>query len=167
MHSTLQLKSWAIQQARLDTLWIQNEDANDNITFQNVHINDPREIRYSSTILLPGGEHLVVFTSEKEFILKKIEEGNDVGHSGLLLTDVARYSPSGSGHVDHFDKVFTDTICEYPLVAYHDKGNARYATSLWVVHPGFAVLSGFDFQHHHPAPGSRLWNDLRAKEASS
>ena len=83
MHSTAQLKSWTIQQARTDALWLQNEDTIDNLKFQNVRINDPEDVQYESTFLLPGGEHLVVFTTDGDIILKRIERGNSIGDPEL------------------------------------------------------------------------------------
>jgi len=100
LRSTAQLESWAIQQARTDVLWVQSKD---HLEFQSVRIDEPSDIRFSTTILLPGGEYLVVFISnmaDKEFVLKKIEWGNDMEYSGWLLTDVARCTLPRSGRVE-------------------------------------------------------------------
>lgn len=132
VHSTAQLKSWAIQHARTDALWVQTEDADDNLALQSVRTNDPEHARYLTAILLPGGEYLVAFTTHGKFLLKKIERGNNmIGDSEWVLTDVARYTPPSLGVGECFNEVFTDTICDYPLIAYHDRDrrNARYVTS--------------------------------------
>jgi len=118
----------------------------DHLGFQNIRVDEQSDICFSTTILLPGGDYSVVFTSnraDKWFVLKKIERGNDNKYSGWRLTDVARYIPPRSGWVEYSDNVFTDTICEYPLIAYEDDGDARYAVSLWLAHLGFTVLKGF------------------------
>ena len=142
MHSTAQLKSWTIQQTRTDALLVQTEGADDNLTLQSVRTNDPEHTRYSTAILLPGGEYLVAFTTHKKFLLK-IEWGNDVGDSEWVLTDVASYNPPDSGLTECFDEVFTDTICDYLLIAYNDGGNARYATSFVGCSPRVCRSQGF------------------------
>ena len=80
--------------------------------------------------------------ADKEFALKRIERGNDIEYSRWPLTDVVRYTLPRSGRVERSNKVFTDTICEYPLLTYTDDDNARYGIALWVAHLGFAVLKG-------------------------
>ena len=111
---------------------MQNEATVDNLKLQGVRINDPEYIEYTGTFLLPGGEHVVVFASDGDIILKKFERRNDAGDSEWVLADIARCSPPNAEHAwpECPVMVFTDTICEYPLAAYHDKGDARYATSL-------------------------------------
>jgi len=117
----------------------------DHLEFQNIRVDNQLDICFSITILLPGGEYLVVFTDTitREFVLKKIERGKDNKYSGWRLTDVARYIPPRSGQVKCSDNVFTDTICEYPLITYDDDRDARYAVSLWLAHLGFTILKGF------------------------
>lgn len=127
MHSTAQLKSWTIQQAHTDALWLQHEGTGNNLKLQSVRINDPGHVRYWFTFLLPGGEYLVVVTHE-DSILKKIERETDIGDSEWVLADVARRSSPGP-EAECTGKVFTDTICEYPLIAYYDEEGARYPTS--------------------------------------
>ena len=125
---------------------MQNEATVDNLKLQGVRINDPEYVEYTGTFLLPGGEHVVVFASDGDIILKKFERGNDAEDSEWVLADIARCSPPNAEHAwpECPVMVFTDTICEYPLVAYHDWEDARCATSLWVTHPGFAILKDFD-----------------------
>lgn len=130
MHSTAQLKSWIIQQARTDAHWLQNKDADGSLEFQSIRINDPEDVQYEYIFLLPGGEHLVVLTGRKDIILKKIERENDTRDSVLVLADVVRRSLPRLEYSECPVKIFTDTICEYPLITYHNPGNARYATSL-------------------------------------
>ena len=106
------------------------EGTNANLMLQRVHISGPEDVQYWVTILLSGGEHLAVFTSNKEIVLRKIERRNGIGDSEWVLTDVGRYTQVGSESAECFDEVFTDTICEYPFITYHDKEDARHATSL-------------------------------------
>lgn len=82
-------------------------------------------------------------TTDRKFVLKKIERGKDNKYSGWLLTDVAHYTPPRSGWAGCSPKVFTDTVCEYPLITYDDNRDARYAVSLWLAHLGSTVLKGF------------------------
>ena len=88
-----------------------------------------------TALLLPGGEHLAVLTEDDEVILKKIEWGNDIGNLKWRLTDVA-ICPSPSPEASCFEALFTDTICEYPLIAYHNTGDARCVTSFVGCSPG-------------------------------
>ena len=39
------------------------------ISIQRVHISDPEGVQHSTTILFPGGERLVVFTTDNQIIL--------------------------------------------------------------------------------------------------
>ena len=135
VHSTAQLRSWTIQQTRTDALWLQGEGPKSSLKLQTVRTNKPQGVGYLDTFLLPGGEHLVAFTTNGDIILKKIERGNDSGNSDWVLTDVARCSLSSSGPVKFSVKVFTDTVCEYPLIAFHNWEDARYVTSSRVIPP--------------------------------
>ena len=125
VHSTAQLKSWTIQQARTDTLWLQNGDTDDNLKLQSVHTNDLAG--YAATFLLPGGEHLVVFTASGEMALKKIKLETVIGGSEWVLAHVAHFFPQ-SPDGGHTCKVFTDTSCEYPLITSHNCEDARYVS---------------------------------------
>ena len=131
-HSTAHLKSWTIQQARTDALWLQNEDTDDNLELQEVHLNHPEGVQYQGIFLLPGGEHLVLLTEDNAAILKKIERGDDIGDSGWGLVDVAVCLPP-SPDAEFIEEVFTDTICEYPLIVYHHPEIARYVTSFVIL----------------------------------
>ena len=86
-----------------------------------------RGFEYAATSLLPGGEHLVVLTTTGDIILKRIERGNGIEGPEWILIDVARYSLPDSAN-SSIETVFTDVICEYPLVALHIWVNARYVT---------------------------------------
>ena len=126
IRSTAQLKSWTIQQACTDALWLQNEGTDDDLKLQHVVINDPENLKYLGIFLLPGGEHLVALTIEG-IILKKIERGNEIGDPEWVLSDVARCSPP-SPEAECIDMVFTDTVCEYPLIAFGGLEDPKYAT---------------------------------------
>ena len=163
MYSTAQLKLWTIQQARTNALWLQNGG---NLGFQSVRINDPEDVQYEAILLLPGGEHLVVLTRRKDIILKKIVRENDFGDSGWVLADVASCSILNLEPPECPVKIFTDTVCEFPLITYHNWADIRYATS-FLSHPRSAILKGFDPQHRHLPSGLRLPGDFCAKEYSS
>ena len=137
-HSTAQLRSWATQQARVDVLWPRNRGTDNNLNLQSIYINDPEDVEYVFTFLLPGGEHLVIFTAYGDIILKRIEWGNDIGDSEWVLADVARCSPPSSelAWPECPVKVFTDTICEYPLITYHNWEDARCVASVVDCSPG-------------------------------
>ena len=100
-----------------------------------------------------------------DIILKKIERRNDIEDSECVLSNLACYSlrEQEASCAD----VFTDTSCEYPLIAYHNWKDPRCATSFVGLSPRFAILKGFYFQHHHVSPGSRLQNDFCAKGNSN
>ena len=142
-HSTAQLRSWTIQQACTDALWLQNEDADDNLKLQRIRIDDPENDHHLTVLLLPGGEHLAVLTDDDEVILKKIERGNGTGDSEWGLTNVALCLPP-SPEAGCFEAVFADTICDHPLIAYHDPEGARYATSFIILSPGARRSQGFN-----------------------
>jgi len=88
-----------------------------------------------TALLLPGGEHLAVLTEDRKVALQKIERGNDIGDSEWVLTHVAVCLPPSPG-ADCFEVVFTDTVCEYPLIAYDDPKGIRYAPSFVGHSPG-------------------------------
>jgi hypothetical protein len=128
LHSTAQLKSWAIKQARTDALWLRNGITN-KLNLQTVRINEQEDGQYLNVLLLPGGEYLVVLTTDKDILLKKIEREDDVGDLEWVLADVARSSPPSPEASWFSDEVFTDTTCEYPLIAYDNWRDTRCVTS--------------------------------------
>ena len=134
LHSTAELKSWTIEQARTDALWLRNGITN-KLNFQTIRINEPEDGQYLTVLLLPGGEYLVAPTTNKDILLKKIERGDDVGDLEWVLADVARRSPPSPEASWFSDELFTDTTCEYPLIAYHTWRDTRCVTSFM----GFAL----------------------------
>ena len=149
VYSTTQLKSWTIQQARTDVLWLQNEGTSKCLKLRRIRIKGLGDFKYKAAFLLPGGEYLVGATTIGDIVLKKIERGDG---SEWVLADVARCPPPSPG-ARSIGKVFTDTICEYPLIACHDREDARYATSFTDCLPGGCILNGFNFQRHRLPPG--------------
>jgi hypothetical protein len=114
-----------------------------NLKLQRVLTDDPEDIDHMATLLFPGGEYLAMVTNEC-IALKKIEWGTHAEATGWVFTHVAD-CPLPNPKASCTKKLFTDTICDYPLIAYHNGGDdAWYATSFMGCSPGFAVLSGFD-----------------------
>ena len=140
--STAQLKSWTIQQARTSALWQQNEGTSNCLKLQRVRIGELEDIEYKTTFLLPGGEYLAGVTTIGDIVLKKIERGNGIRGPGWVLADVAR-CPSPSPGARCIGKVFTDTICEYPLIACHDRQGTRYVASFMGCSPGVRHSQGY------------------------